>query len=390
MKSSYIFDKIHAVFTHNIRMPTRHVGSTHQKMRPFWEGSRMLDPNFKDGTWRQKGCRQTASIPEFFNGFDQKSFPWILNDWSTDGFNERNIHVSSNADVGLWNLRWSCDSALKPPRNRFHITKSGKHCDLCVFGPRFCCVFYISFEQSIFCFVETQTFSMSSAESPDQEISRSWRRLEGVLLKVLHSWNLTNGYQKWPCLKEATFTKQPWGFNFTNLNWKVQDSSQNSQNFHERWRTTTQPTWKLLPQKLGEAKKGNLLKTSTHGERWEQGSEDNGLEVFQKLSVDSLTIITDQNGWAFRPKNLREKHHGILKIWGIFSETLRGREGFPLFSSIGNQTCLNKKSGKTKNESQFYFPSGFLHTCTLFHMYLLTSPSQRAPQSKAASFPRDQ
>ena len=48
--SSYIFDKIHAVFTHNIRMPTRHVGSTHQKMRPFWEGSRMLDPNFNDGT----------------------------------------------------------------------------------------------------------------------------------------------------------------------------------------------------------------------------------------------------------------------------------------------------------------------------------------------------
>ena len=50
MKSSYIFDKIHAGFTYNIRMPTRHVGSTHQNKRPFWEGSRMLDPNFNDGT----------------------------------------------------------------------------------------------------------------------------------------------------------------------------------------------------------------------------------------------------------------------------------------------------------------------------------------------------
>ena len=359
MKSSYIFDKIHAVFIHNIRMPTRHVGSTHQKMRPFWEGSRMLDPNFNNGTWRQKGCRQTASIPEFLNGFDQKSFPWILNDGSTDWLNERNIHVSSNVDVGLWTrLEFKMELRLNfisPEEIDFTSRNRENIAIFVVFLHRDFAVLYTIFWKVCFLLCWDSNFFYVFSWEPWPRDILFLAKIGRRCMKLLHSWNLTNGYPNWPCLKEVTFTKQLWGFNLTNLNSKVQDLSQNSQNFHERWRTTTnQPTWKLLPQKLGKAKEGDFLKAFTNGERREQGSEDNGSWGISK----AFRRLIDHHFWPFKmdghfepktsvPEHVwPEKHHGILKITEPGRKHCGAEKDFPFSHRFWESNMSQQKIGK--------------------------------------------
>lgn len=80
-------------------------------------------------------------------------------------------------------------------------------------------------------------------------------------------------------------------------------------------------------------------------------------------------FLAVQNGLPFQPRKLCS--------WTIFRA---GQEGiFPFLIWFGNQTCLKKDRETPKNGFQSYFPNGFLHTCTLFHMYLWTSPSHHLP-----------
>lgn len=138
-----------------------------------------VDPNFNDGTWRQKGCRQTASIPEFFNGFEvfsnknQEIFS-LNSQWWVDLFtclprNERNIHLSfqmliSSSEVDRLDSKnamasHGVESTFSVPRNRFHTTKEKQNRDFVAF-------FAYLLTYLFFVLLRLNLFPMSWAGSP--------------------------------------------------------------------------------------------------------------------------------------------------------------------------------------------------------------------------------